>query len=91
MERLSQLATTFDGKILLVSGDSHDYRVDPGVPWMGTSYGVPSPQNVTQIIVDRSIESPATDAGAPSVIEWLRLHVDPKSPDVFSWEQVIVQ
>ena len=91
VERLSQLATTFDGKILLVSGDSHDYRVDPGVPWMGTSYGVPSPQNVTQIIVDRSIESPATDAGAPSVIEWLRLHVDPKSPDVFSWEQVIVQ
>ena len=29
--------------------------------------------------------------GKPSVIEWLRLHVDPRSPDVFSWEQVIVQ
>lgn len=54
-------------------------------------YGAPSPQNVTQIIVDRSIESPATDAGTPSVIEWLRLHVDPSSPNVFSWKQVIVQ
>jgi hypothetical protein len=91
VERLSQLASTFNGKVLLVSGDSHDYRVDPGVPWMSTYYGVPSPQNVTQIIVDRSIESPAEDAGPPSVIEWLRLHVDPRSPDVFSWEQVIIQ
>ena len=91
VERLSQLASSFDGKVLLVSGDSHDYRVDPGVPWMSTYYGVPSPQNVTRIIVDRSIESPASDAGTPSVIEWLRLHVDPKSADVFSWERVIVQ
>lgn len=91
VKRLSQLASSFDGKVLLVSGDSHDYRVDPGVPWMSTYYGVPSPQNVTQIIVDRSIESPAEDAGRSSVIEWVRLHVDPRSPDVFSWEQVIVQ
>jgi hypothetical protein len=91
VERLSQLASTFRGKVLLISGDSHDFRVDAGVPWMATYYGVPSPQNVTQIIVDRSIESPATDAGTPSVIEWLRLHVDPRSPNVFSWKQVIVR
>ena len=89
--RLSQLASSFDGPVLLVSGDSHDYRVDAGVPWMTTYYGVPSPANVTQLIVDRSIESPATDVGTPSVIEWVRLHVDPRSPNVFSWEQVIVQ
>ncbi|MES2306359.1 MAG: metallophosphoesterase [Gemmatimonadota bacterium] len=91
--RLSQLASTFNGKILLIGGDSHDYRVDPAVPWMSTYYGVPSPSNVTQIIVDRSIESPATDAAPQpaSVIEWLRLHVDPRSPEVFSWQQVIVQ
>lgn len=91
VERLSQLAGAFDGKILLVSGDSHDYRVDVGVPWMTTFYGVASPVNVTQLIVDRSIESPATDAGTQSVIEWVRLHVDPRSPSVFSWERVIVQ
>ena len=93
VERLSSLARHYHGKVLLVSGDSHDYRVDPGVPWMDTYYGVPSPANVTQIIVDRSIESPASDASPnpPSVIEWLRLHIDPRSPSVFSWEQVIVQ
>lgn len=93
IERFSELAREFPGKILLVGGDSHEYRVDHGVPWMATHYGVQSPSNVTQLIVDRSVESPAIDA-APnpsSVIEWLRLRVDPRSPDVFSWEQVIVQ
>ena len=91
VDRLGQLATTFPGKILLIVGDSHDYRVDVGVPWVATYYGGPALPNVTQIVVDRSIESPATDAGTKSVIEWLRLHIDPRSPDVFSWEQVIVQ
>jgi hypothetical protein len=91
VERLSQLASSFNGKILMIVGDSHDYRVDPGVSWMNTFYGVPSPANLTQIVVDRAIESPATDVGTKSVIEWVRLHIDPRSPDVFSWEQVIVR
>lgn len=91
VDRFAQLAAGYDGKILLIVGDSHDYRVDVGVPWMQTYYGEPALPNVTQVVVDRSIESPASDAGTPSVIEWLRLHVDPRSPDVFSWEQVIVQ
>jgi hypothetical protein len=91
VERFAQLASGFNGPILLIVGDSHDYRVDAGVPWMHTYYGVTAPSNVTQIVVDRSIESPATDAGTPSVIEWLRLHIDPRSPSVFSWKQEIVQ
>ncbi|MES2124902.1 MAG: hypothetical protein V4503_09495 [Gemmatimonadota bacterium] len=91
VERFAQLASAFKGKVLLVSGDSHDYRVDQGAPWLFTAYGVTAPANVTQVIVDRTIESPASDAGTPSVIEWLRLHVDPRSPELFSWEQVIVQ
>jgi hypothetical protein len=91
VERLSQLARGFDGKILLVVGDSHDYRVDVGVPWMSTYYGVTAPANVTQVVVDRTIESPATDVGRPSQIEWLRLHIDPRSPEVFSWAQVITR
>lgn len=43
----------------------------------------PTPQqaNVTQIVVDRSIEDDA---------DWLRLHVDPRAPRVFAWEQVVV-
>jgi hypothetical protein len=78
--RLAELAPTFDGPVLIISGDSHDYRVDPGVPWVAL-YGLTPPANVTQIIVDRSIEDD---------IDWLRLHVDPKSPEVFTWEQVFV-
>ncbi len=93
IEKFTQLARAFPGKVLLVGGDSHEYRVDNGVPWMATHYGVEASANVTQVIVDRSVEWPASDA-APnrtSVIEWLRLRIDPGAPDVFSWEQVIVQ
>ena len=66
--------------MLLVSGDSHDFRVDEGVEWFSL-YGATPRSNVTQIIVDRSLEDDAN---------WLRLHVDPRSPEVFSWEEVFV-
>jgi hypothetical protein len=79
--RLAQLATAFGRPVLLVSGDSHDYRVDVGVPWFGTYYGVTPPANITQVILDRSIEDD---------IDYLRLKIDPKSAAVFSWEQVFV-
>lgn len=81
LSRLSQLASNFNGPVLLIAGDSHDYRVDVGVPWMHQFYGVTSPPNLTGIIVDRSIEDD---------IDYLRLTIDPKSKSVFSWEQVFV-
>lgn len=93
IERFTQLARAFPGRVLLVGGDSHEYRVDKGVPWMATHYGIEPPANVIQVIVDRSVESPASDA-APnrlSTIEWLRLRINPSTPEVFSWEQVIVR
>ena len=80
VQRLAELAAGFDGPVLLLSGDSHDYRVDVGVPWFSL-YGVTPVANITQIIVDRSIEDDS---------DWLRLHVDPSSPEVFSWAQVFV-
>jgi hypothetical protein len=83
--RLAQLARRFRRPVLLVSGDSHNYRVDVGVPWFDL-YGVTPAANITQVIVDRSVEG-ATDA---SPIDYLRLTIDPKSPAVFSWEQVNV-
>ena len=84
--RLATLATQFGRPVLMVVGDFHDYRVDVGVPWFSTYYGVTPPANLTQIVVDRSIEA-TTDA---SPIDYLRLKVDPASPAVFSWEQVNV-
>jgi hypothetical protein len=78
--RLAQLAAAFGKPVLLVVGDSHDLRVDVGVPWFAL-YGVTPPANVTQLVVDRSIEDD---------IDWLRLHVDPRTPEVFSWAQAVV-
>jgi hypothetical protein len=89
--RLSQLATRFGKPVLLISGDYHEYRVDAGVPWFTTYYNVPAPSNVTQIIIDRSIEINRTGAPDPSPIDYLKLLVDRKSPAVFSWTQVNVQ
>ncbi len=80
VQQLAKLASRFRGQVLLVSGDSHDLRVDPGVPWF-SFYGAEPQPNVTQLIVDRSIEAD---------IDWVKLTVDPTSPTVFSWEQRFV-
>ncbi len=80
LTRLATLAAQFKRPVLLIAGDSHDYRVDVGVPWFSL-YGLTPLGNVTQLIVDRSIEAD---------VDWLRLTVDPKSPGVFSWTQVFV-
>ncbi len=80
VRRLSELAGAFGRPVLIVCGDSHDLRVDPGVPWFSL-YGAAPRANVTQVVVDRSIEDD---------MDWLRLHVDPAAPEVFSWEQVSV-
>ncbi|HEU4994113.1 MAG TPA: hypothetical protein VFT29_04810 [Gemmatimonadaceae bacterium] len=80
VERLAQLARQFGNPVLIVCGDSHEFRVDVGVPWF-TLYGLTPVPNITQLTVDRSIEAD---------IDWLKLRIDPKSPAVFSWEQVFV-
>ena len=88
--RLSELATAFGGPVLLIVGDYHEYRVDVGVPWFTTFYNVPAPANVTQIVIDRSIEINRTGAPDASPIDYLKLTIDAKAPSVFSWTQVNV-
>ncbi len=88
--RLSQLATAFGRPVLLISGDYHNYRVDVGVPWFTTYYNVPAPANVTQIIIDRSIEINRTGAPDATPINYLKLTINPTTPGVFSWTQVNV-
>lgn len=80
VKRLSELAQAYGKPVLLVSGDSHDFRVDAGVPWF-TLYGAQPQPNITQVIVDRSLEDDAN---------YVRLTIDPRSASVFSWEQVPV-
>ncbi len=78
--RLAALSTKFGKPVLIVCGDSHNLRVDVGVPWFSL-FNVAPPANVTQIVVDRSIEDD---------IDWLKLTIDPKSPTLFSWTQKFV-
>ncbi len=80
VQRIATLATRFRKPVLMISGDSHEFRVDAGVPWFSL-YGVAPVPNVTQLVVDRSIEAD---------IDWVKLTIDPKSPAVFSWAQVFV-
>ncbi len=78
--RIAALSTKFGKPVLMIGGDSHNLRVDAGVPWFSL-FGVTPPANVTQVVVDRSIEDD---------IDWLKLKIDPKSPTLFSWTQVFV-
>ncbi|MEY2431079.1 MAG: hypothetical protein QOC92_804 [Acidimicrobiaceae bacterium] len=70
---LEPLADSFAKPVLLINGDSHAYRVDPGrlVP------------TLTQITIQKS----DVDNGGAAT-EWLRLHIDPRSSSLFSWERV---
>ena len=79
VEALAPLAERFGRPVLMLSGDSHDYRVDAPVEWFEL-YGVPSPDNLTQLVVDRTIENDGT--------VWLRLSVDARDPAVFRWEEI---
>jgi len=65
LDRLTTLAGEFDGPVLLLQGDSHEYLVDRPLP------GAP---NVTRIVVE-----------GETADEWLRLRVDPRGEELFTW------
>lgn len=89
---LARLSEEFGKPVYIISGDSHLFRVDTGVPWFAEYLAEPV-ANVTQIVLDRSIRgTPAATEGdldtAPFRGEWLRLAINPEDPDVFSWELI---
>jgi hypothetical protein len=53
-----------------------DKPLENGNPLHGVTIAVP---NLTRIVVQGSTAKPLT--------EWLRLHVDPATPAVFTWER----
>lgn len=80
VELLAARAAAISAPVVLVVGDSHRYRVDRplvGDTRYGISYDVP---NLTQITIEQSIRD--------QEIVWLRLHVDPRAPEIFRWEEV---
>ena len=79
VQSLSDGAAAFAKPVLLVDGDSHNFVVRD-VSWFDL-YGVVPQPNITQLIVDRSIEDDSN---------WVRVHVDPTTDQVFSWTQEFV-
>ncbi len=81
---LANLALGFNRPVLLINGDSHVYETDQPLAdpssTTGQIHGTPAVPNLTRITVQGSTNKPR---------EWLRLTVDPHSPGVFSWQNVI--
>ncbi len=65
IQRLSELSTQFGKPVLLLQGDTHEYRTDRPLS---------DAPNLTRIVVE-----------GETADEWLRLRVDPRSSEVFSW------
>jgi len=84
VKKLADLAVHFGRPVLLINGDSHLFGVDhpladPLSP-NGMIHNTQAVPNLTRITVQGSTNKPR---------EWLRLTIDPHSPGIFSWENVV--
>jgi hypothetical protein len=75
-------ASSFDGPVYLIDGDSHVHNVDrplePGSRWL-EFYGVEgAAANLTRITVD----------GSSNNTDWLKVQVHQRGDDLLTWEQV---
>jgi hypothetical protein len=84
VKTLASLALSLNRSVLLINGDSHVYGTDRPLAdpssATGQIHGTPAVPNLTRTTVQGSTNKPR---------EWLRLTVDPQSPGVFSWQNVI--
>jgi hypothetical protein len=83
VQKLADLSVAFGRPVLLLNGDSHVYEADHPLAApsnaTGVIHGTQAVPNLTRITVQGSTKAPA---------EWLRLTIDPRKPEVFSWENV---
>jgi len=84
VQTLADLCVHFGRPVLLINGDSHIYGTDRPVAdpssATGRIHGTQAVPNLTRITVQGSTNTPR---------EWLRLTIDPHSPQIFSWENVV--
>jgi hypothetical protein len=83
VQALADSATSFAGPVLLLNGDSHVYGADrpladPSSP-TGMIHHTQAVPNLTRVTVQGSTNAPA---------EWLRLTVDTRQSQPFSWGNV---
>ena len=84
VQTLADLSVHFGRPVLLINGDSHLFEVDQPLAdpssATGKIHGTQAVPNLTRITVQGSTNKPS---------EWLRLTIDPRSPQMFSWENVV--
>ena len=84
VQELANLCVHFGRPVLLLNGDSHVYEADHPLldpdSATGKIHGTQAVPNLTRITVEGSTNKPR---------EWLRLTIDPRSPQIFSWENVV--
>ncbi len=77
VQRIATRARRFDGAVLLLQGDTHEYLADrplnDGSPEHGVTTQAP---NVQRLVVEGETAS-----------EWLRLRVSPGAKKLFSWSR----
>ena len=83
VQQLANLSLQFGNPVLLLNGDTHLFEADQPLADPSSSTGLihrtlPVP-NLTRIVVQGSINAPA---------EWLRLTIDTRTRNVFSWINV---
>lgn len=83
IQELARLVLDFGRPVLLLNGDSHDFKVDNPLASGDLSHGVSTPvPNLTRITVQ--------GGSGHFPLEYLRLTVDPRSKRTpFSWERVV--
>lgn len=80
VRRIASRARAFGGQVLILQGDSHRFLVDNPLATGDPVHGVAEPvPNLTRIVVEGETSA-----------EWLRLTIDPASPQLFRWERVPV-
>jgi hypothetical protein len=83
VQTLAQMVLDFGRPVLLLNGDSHVYGSDKPLadPTSATGkiHNTPAVPNLTRITVQGSTNAPA---------EWLKLTIDPRKPQMFSWTNV---
>jgi hypothetical protein len=83
VQEIARQSLAFGGQVLLLNGDSHVYGADQPLAdpasATGAIHGTVAVPNLTRITVEGSTTAPN---------EWLKLTIDPGSPQVFSWSNV---
>ena len=83
VQSLASHALKFHRPVLLLNGDTHLYLTDKPLADPSSATGVihktPAVPNLTRIVVQGSTNAPA---------EWLRLVIDPRKAQPFSWSNV---